>query len=356
MAKPLTVLWDWLAECDQTLRLRPREVVLLKQKRLHRTSFETAKAFAAICAGQIALFEGPAVPVIDSPKDPNQLRRTLLGGLRNGFPRKVRARTQVGRQRNRRYMRVPELVRRWESGRSILSVTDLHIRGTRFEAVIDTEPLSNFNVLCNDSEFATEFIDKLEMLTLVVSAQGNVTDSHTDDCDGTNHCFIGRKIWLAWDRLEGQKRGLQDTTRDDIYDQARFDMTTYLSLPSAKWFMVQPGDTLFLPGSFAHKVITLEPYIGVGSFNVSLPGALGTLSRWHLHGTTDVHRKNLLDKITSAIIRRVQLLRGASRKSREAWGLAYMQDAVARWRRRKPDEAKTRLLSDAGFRSFIDVA
>ena len=356
MTKSLTVLWDWLTECDPTLRLRPREVALLKQKRLQCTSFETAKAFARICAGQIALFDGPLVPVIDSPGDPEQLRRSLLKGLKHGFPRKTRARAQVGRRRNRRYLKLPELVERWEAGKSILSVTDLHIRGTRFEQVIDTAPLSNFNVLCNDSEFATEFIDKIEMMTMVVSARGNVTDSHTDDCDGTNHCFVGRKIWLAWDRLEGQKRGLQDTTRDDIYDQARFDMATYLSLPSAKWFIVKPGDTLFLPGSFAHKVITLEPYIGVGSFNVTLPGALGTLSRWHLHGTTDVHRKDLLEKITSAIIRRVLLLRGASRKSREAWGLAYMQQAVAQWRRRKPDEAKQRLLSETGFRSFIDVA
>lgn len=356
MAKPLTVLWDWLTECDPTLRLRPRELPVLKQKRIYRSSFQLAKAFAKISKGEIAIFDGPSVPVSESPKDPEQLRRTLLRGLRTSFPRKERARTQFGRQRNRRYMKVPELIERWESGKAVLSVTDLHIRGTRFERVIDTGPLSNFNILCTDSEFAAEFIDKIEMMTMVVSARGNVTDSHTDDCDGTNHCFIGRKLWLAWDRVEGQKRGLQDTTRDDIYDQAAFDMSTYLSLPSAKWFIVNQGDTLFLPGSFAHKVITLEPYIGVGSFNVTLPGALGTLSRWHLYGTTDIHRKKLMEKITHAVISRVRLLQRASQKSREAWGLAYMQYAVAQWRRRRPDEARKLLLSDAGFKTFIDVA
>lgn len=356
MATPLTMLWDWLTECDPTLRLQPGELPVLKQKRLHCTSFQLAKAFEKICKGDIALFDGPSVPVSESPKDPEQLRRILLRGLRTSFPRNERARTQFGRRRNRRYMKLPEMVERWEAEKSVLSVTDLHIRGTRFERVIDTVPLSNFNILCTDPEFAAEFIDKIEMMTLVVSARGNVTDSHTDDCDGTNHCFIGRKLWLAWDRVDGQKRGLQDTTRDDIYDQAAFDMSTFLSLPSAKWFIVDSGDTLFLPGSFAHKVITLEPYIGVGSFNVTLPGALGTFSRWHLHGTTDVHRKNLLEKITRAVISRVQLLRHASRKSKEAWGLAYMQHAVAQWRRRRPDEAKKLLLSDAGFKSFIDAA
>jgi hypothetical protein len=356
MAKPLTVLWDWLSECDPTLRLRSRELPVLKQKRLHRTSFQMAKAFAKMCAGEIAVFDGPAVPVSESPIDPEQLRRTLLRGLRTSFPRKMRARTQVGRKRNRRYLKLPELVKRWESEKAVLSVTDLHIRGTRFEQIIDTTSLSYFNILCTDCEFAAEFIDNIEMMTMVISARGNVTDSHTDDCDGTNHCFIGRKLWLAWDRVDGQRRGLQDTTRDSVYDHAAFDMSTFLSLPSATWFIVNSGDTLFLPGSFAHKVITLEPYIGVGSFNVTLPGALGTLSRWRLHGTTDIHRKQLLEKITGAVIRRVQLLRRASRKSKDAWGLPYLQHAVAQWRRHKPDKAKRLLLSDEEFKSFIDVA
>lgn len=356
MAKPLTMLWDWLVDCDPTLKLRSREFPLLMQKRLRRTSYETPRAFARICAGQIGLFSGLSVPVIESLRSHGPLLHILLSALRKGFPRKTRARTQIGRLRTRRYMSVPELVDRWEGEKSVLSVTDLHFRGTKFEKLIDTQALSKFNILCTDSEFASEFIDRIEMMTLVLSAGGNVTDSHTDDCDGTNHCFIGRKFWLAWDRLEGQKRGLQDTSRDDVYNQAEFDMTTFLSLPSATWFVVNRGDTLFLPGSFAHKVITLEPYIGVGSFNVTLPGSLHTLSRWHLYGTTDIHRKKLLEKITAAIIRRVRLLKRASPKSRDAWGLAYMQTAVAEWQRSQPDDAKKLLLSDAGFSSFINVA
>ncbi|HET7285926.1 MAG TPA: hypothetical protein VFI71_00605, partial [Pyrinomonadaceae bacterium] len=126
MAKPLMVLWDSLTECDPTLRLRARELPVLRQKLLHRTSFQIAKTFAKICEGEIALFDGPSVPVSESPKDPEQLRWILLRGLRTSFPRKVRARTQVGRRRNRRYMKLPELVERWESEKSVLSVTDLH--------------------------------------------------------------------------------------------------------------------------------------------------------------------------------------------------------------------------------------
>jgi hypothetical protein len=253
-------------------------------------------------------------------------------------------------------MKVRELIERWEQERAVLSVTDLHFRKTRFEKLIDTSELSNFNILCNDPEFGDEFIDKLEMMTLVISAKGNVTDSHTDDCDGTNHCFTGRKLWLAWDMSEGRKRGLQDCTRDIVEDQAAFDMRRFLSLPSAKWFVIKGGETLFLPGNFAHKVITLEPYIGAGSFNVTLPGALGTLSRWHLHGSTDVHRNKLLGKITSATIRRVHALRSTSRKTRDEWGLPHLRRVVAQWQRRENDEAKGLLLSDAKFASFIEVA
>jgi hypothetical protein len=244
----------------------------------------------------------------------------------------------------------------WEAEKSVLSVTDLHFRGTRFYRSIDTAPLSSFNVLCTDPEHRDEFMEKIEMMTLVISSRGNVTDSHTDDCDGTNHCFVGKKLWLAWDRLEGQKRGLQDTTRDEVYDQATFDMSTYLSLPTAKWFIISEGETLFLPGSLAHKVITLEPYIGVGSFNVTLPGSLGALSRWRLHGSTDIHRKRLFDKIASAVTRRVRLLKNASQQSREQWGLSYLQDAAALWQERTPGREKRLLLGNPSFASFIEIA
>jgi hypothetical protein len=33
------------------------------------------------------------------------------------------------------------------------------------------------------------------------------TDSHSDDPDGSNHCFVGRKLWLVWDTFLGIGRG-----------------------------------------------------------------------------------------------------------------------------------------------------
>jgi len=103
-------------------------------------------------------------------------------------------------------------------------------------------------------------------MTLVISSQGNVTDSHSDDPDGSNHCFVGRKLWLAWDTFEGRAAGLQDCSRDLVRERARFDLATFAALPSACWWTVGAGETLFLPGRLTHRVITLEPYIGIGSF------------------------------------------------------------------------------------------
>jgi hypothetical protein len=104
------------------------------------------------------------------------------------------------------------------------------------------------------------------MMTLVVSSCGNVTDSHSDDPDGSNHCFVGRKLWLAWETFEGQKAGLRDCSRDLIVERAHFDLGIFASLKTARWWTVGPGETLFLPGRFSHRVITLESYVGIGSF------------------------------------------------------------------------------------------
>jgi hypothetical protein len=305
-------------------------------------------------SGRIGLFRGLQVPILDDRNDEKR-RQILIHGLRTGFPKGETATVQTGIARKLSRMTIPDLIDCWEDGRTLVGVTDLHFRGTRFEKLIDTRALSDFNILCNDPKFAQEFIDKLEMMTLVVSARGNVTDSHTDDCDGTNHCFLGRKLWLAWDRVEGQRRGLQDTTRDDVNGQATFDMQVFLSIHSANWFLINPNETLFLPGHLAHKVVTLDHYIGVGSFYVTLPGALGALARWHLHGTTDIHRKRVLGKITQAVIGRTVALRSESQKKKNLWGVRQMQATVRRWDQDENKKTKKSLLSQPGFARFIEA-
>lgn len=339
---------------DPTLRLRKRDMQALARKRVTTKEYSRRRLFRQIARGRIGLYCGLAVTV-SGGRGEEYARRRLVQGIRTGFPKTETARIQTGPLDPWRYLKVPEVIRRWEEGHTILSVTDLHFRGTDFENLIDISALSNFNILCTDPQFTTEFIERLEMMTLVISTRGNVTDSHSDDCDGSNHCFTGSKLWITWDRVEGQGKGLQDNTRDLVDGRAAFDMRTFLSLPSARWFVISANQTLFLPGNLAHKVVTLDDYLGVGSFHVTLPGSLGTLARWHVHGTTDVHRKGLLNKITQAVIRRLRALDGKSQKHKNDWGLPDLQTAVRVWKKRESRRHKGLLLSKPGFAAFIEA-
>lgn len=59
-------------------------------------------------------------------------------------------------------------------------------------------------------------------------------------------------------------------------------------LHPGKKILAGVGQTLFLPGNHTHKVITIERYLGISSFSVSLPNALSSLSRWELNKTVMV--------------------------------------------------------------------
>jgi hypothetical protein len=198
-----------------------------------------------------------------------------------------------------------------------------------------------------------------EMMTLVVSSEGNVTDSHSDDPDGSNHAFLGTKLWLAWDTYEGRVRGLEDVEIDTVEKRAAFDMNTFLSVPSARWFLVGEGDTLFLPGKMTHKVITLEHYIGVGSFYVALPSALETLERWYTrgplweHADTDGSTADVLDSIAMQATRQVKALRHGTAMKQEQWGLRYLESAVMEWDRCTPAVKKRRLLEHPAFAQLV---
>jgi hypothetical protein len=330
MSADLMTLWDEAASIDRTLKGRERDLTLLKRKRVEPTRYSRPLMFSQMSRGRVCLFENLRVPVKGG--DGGDLRAALAEGIRSGFPKSRTARIQRGRSRRRCRMRIPEVMRRWEGGRAILGVTDLHFRETNFDDVIDTTALSDFNVLCNDPESGGDFKEMIEMMTLVISSRGNLTDTHADDCDGTNHCFLGRKLWLAWDRIEGRAVGFQDVDRDPVCDQAAFDLETFLTLPSSRWFTVEPGQTLFLPGSLAHKVLTLEHYLGVGSFHVALPSYLRSLERWVVYDTLDIVPKELLAKVNRAVVRRIGEVKRAPKALRDRWGLSQMKEAVANWR------------------------
>jgi hypothetical protein len=116
-------------------------------------------------------------------------------------------------------------------------------------------------------------------------------------------------------------------------------MSAFLSIPGARWFTVEDGQTLFLPGHLTHKVVTLEDYIGVGSFFVMLPSYLRTLIRWTEHtplwalNARPDRRMVLVDKITRLVTRKVKSLASATEREQLRWGLPYLVSTVAEWQR-----------------------
>ena len=132
-----------------------------------------------------------------------------------------KVRVRCGPSRTPQSLTVHQLLGRWASDRAKVSVTDFHIRGTGIMKRIDCSHLSSFNLLAG----APDPIGTEEILTMVVSSAGTLSDSHTDDPDGSNHCFAGEKLWLVWDTFQGLAQGLEDVERCDVFgNRAAFSL------------------------------------------------------------------------------------------------------------------------------------
>lgn len=305
-------------------------------------------------AGEPVIFENLAIPFKHAfhHHDATEIAERFASTL--GAATKVRVR--AGRSQQPISLTMKDLVRRWKGGRAVVNITDLKIRQTPITRLIDISHLSEFNLLPRSRD---EAIRRLELLTLVISSTRSSTDSHTDDLDGSNHCFAGRKLWLIWDVIDGLARGLEDVERTVVFDRAAFDIETFLSLPSSRWFILSKGQTLFLPANFAHKVITLEPYLGVGSFFVMLPHYLRTLLRWKrltplwsVEASWRFKRTCLLDDVTRMVTLHVRRLINAPSQLRRFWGLGQLVQSVHDWDRRC-SIADRQLLSDQTSIEFL---
>jgi hypothetical protein len=321
-------------QIDPTLKVLPKHRAEISRRRIRPVRFSREALFSSMAAGQPVLFTDVPVPVEGAQK--LGLRQAVFESLRSGFPRQQTFRVRQGRDGERREsLRVDELLRRWSGDRGLVNITDLHIRGSRLLRSIDCAALSDFNLLAG----ARDPVGAEEMLTMVVSSAGVFTDSHSDVPDGSNHCFVGKKLWLVWDTFEGIVRNLEDVERSGTdREQAAFSMSAFLSVPHSRWFVVEDGQTLFLPGHLTHKVITLADYIGVGSFFVMLPSYWRTLLRWTEHtplwalNARPSQRLAQVDQITRRVIRKLKWLAGRPESEQVRWGVPHLVSAVHEWR------------------------
>jgi hypothetical protein len=347
-------LWEQARQIDPTLKVLPHQLPSLGRRRLQPTPFSRNALFAAMRRGKPIVFDDLAVPVRGEIR--LGVSVAVLQAMRAAVPRRSKIRVWCGPSATQKYVTADELLRRWTGRRARVSVTDLHIRGTKVVRHIDCSQLGDFNLL---AEAGGEVGDQ-EMLTMVISSAGTFTDSHSDDPDGSNHCFAGRKLWLVWDTFLGLSRQLDDVERVNVRGpQARFSMSDFLSVPGSRWFTVEAGQTLFLPGHLTHKVITLDDYLGVGSFFVMFPSYLRTLHRWTRHTPLWAlnrpvgQRLELVDEITRRVIRKMNRLTRSPEAEWSRWGLAYLTSEVAEWIRTAPPQAKSLLLDRPTSAKFL---
>ena len=315
------VIFEQASGIDPGLTLPPARAAALNRLRIRPTRWDRGHLFRAMGAGRPVIYgDFPAPLYRRAPGEAERVAAVLEAMECTELDYRIR--TRVGRHRQWRYFTPPELARRWRRGRSPINVTDFHFLDTPVGEVIDHRVLSDFNLL----PLMTEAVAWIEMMTLVVSGAGGFSDSHSDDCDGSNHCFTGRKLWLAWDTAEGLSAGLEDLDQQRIDGAYAFDMTAWSCLESACWFTVGAGQTLFMPGHLTHKVITLEPYLGVGSFYIGFPNLVRTLARWQAQQPNWERleargmREAVYREVPATALKKLRSLRRGSAASQARWG------------------------------------
>lgn len=320
-------VWDKATQTDRTLIAWRSCETALACKHIEPQAFSRQALFTSLINEQPIVVSDLRI-LIDGCETNRQ--KLLLEGIKTAIDPAERIKVRAGRAETPAYLSSRDLVARWQRGRARFCVTDFHFRETPLEHAVDLKPLSEFNLLTH----AGGSIGDEEVMSLVMSSQGAFTESHSDDLDGSNHCVAGRKLWLVWDTQEGRKGGLEDVERDIVYDRAAFDLAAFCELESARWFTVGPGETLFLPGRFTHRVITLERYLGFGSFFVAFPNLFQTATRltnlqplWTFQKGHD----HLLDAILALALDRLRHLVTESWTTQYAWGLQYLPLGFRRW-------------------------
>ena len=355
-------VWEALQQArqyDQTLKgVRDRSLwPRLMSRYVAPVSYTREAHFSHMLAGEPIVVEGFPIP------SRGPIRHLPAADAGEAIIDWMMASKEEGKHRvysgpagTRREYALPEIARHWRANRTPLGVTDLHIRRTRLEEIIDPEGLSVFNLLRASSPRARA----QEMFSFVISSQGYLTDSHSDAPDSSNFCFVGKKLWLAWDTYEGMKHGLEDVERMALAAKPRFDLQGWLALRSARWFLVNAGQTLFLPANLTHKVITLEPYVGVGGFYIALPNCLRLLAHWinrvPLWSKRDATGRNdeLIGDIAKSVREAILELRDATPERRQTLGYDYLEESAKSFLKTCSSVRLRFLWSDPRFRCVAE--
>lgn len=353
-------LWESLSKArsfDASIDLSRIDFDHMMGRYVPPRAYSRERLFKAMADREPAVLAGHPSPV-RSPLDALGLRAAARGIVKRMAESSDEATYSVTMRADGRrvQLRPREIAEFWHKQTEVFGISDLYIRNTFMEELIDPSGLSHFNLLLKASHLARS----QEMFSFVISAEGMVTDSHSDDPDSSNFCLEGRKLWIFWDTYAGLAAGLQDAERLLLTTIPRFDIKVWLSMPSARWCIVGPNDTLFLPANFTHKVITLENYVGVGGFYVSLPNCLSLIADWIYRGPlwSKLDKKSskamLIGDISSAVQKTILRLRDCSPAVGQALGYGFLNLSAQNVIRRLPRSQMAMVWSDPRFRNIAE--
>ena len=116
MNGPDLAIWRDAETIDETLRIRRPDLETLDQIRVRPKHFSIATLHNHMEKSEPVVFRDCPV----SFKKPNERdpAETLIELILAGFPKDQRARTKTGREARLRLLDIPEVVRRWRSGKA----------------------------------------------------------------------------------------------------------------------------------------------------------------------------------------------------------------------------------------------
>jgi hypothetical protein len=354
----LRMALDQAAIFDGTLRATNDQFETMLERYIAPAPYERDALFRRLISGEPTVMNGVPAPtrgLLTGLSVPDAAAALLAWLLKRRSP--ARYRLYGGKGAKRRYLTLRDAAAAWSRDTSVFGVADLHIRDTSMEDIIDPDALAPFNLLTA----STPDVQRQEMYSLVISTRGYVTDSHSDAPDSTNYCFTGRKLWIAWETQEGLEHGLEDVEHVKAKGRARFDLRTWMNLPSARWFLVGPGETLYFPAHLSHKVVTIERYLGVGGFFFCLPGAFRLLSHWilkdplWLQDDAAGENEQLVAEIARTALGKIRRS-GAKSGGGKAWGLDYLRLAADDFVKTCPQAELEKLQADSHFAPLLAAA
>jgi hypothetical protein len=353
--KQIETLFSCAARIDDSVAITQRQVPGLANIVVNVSKYSRDTLFKNMAEGKVSVFSDFPAPLKTVGQRRHACPADLILDAFYNSDIQDRIRTKSGAKEVWKYLAVADLADKWKRDRAKINVTDFHFRDTSIEDVIDTRRLSRFNLY----PCSAEQTSWLEMMTLVVSSSTGFSDSHSDDSDGSNHCFTGKKLWLAWDTRQGLAAGLQDLDQQKISGKCAFDLDTYLSLPSACWFTIESGQTLFMPGHLTHKVLTLEPYLGVGSFYLAFPNLLRTLTRWLSHPSNwerlepDGYREQAYPELIKTAVKKLRDVDRGGKSMQLRWGADYLGHSIQAWKNQFSPAEKQRLLNFEDVKNLV---